>query len=119
MNKNVRELFDLTGRTAIVTGGSRGLGREIAEGLAEAGANLVLCARRAEWLDETVREFKARGFAVVGKTCDVSNADEVQAVIEHGFEAFGQINILVNNAGTSWEQCPRTCRSSNGRRLST
>ena len=47
MDKNIKEMFDLTGRTAIVTGGSRGLGKEIAEGLAEAGANLVLCARRS------------------------------------------------------------------------
>lgn len=100
------ELFDLTGRTAIVTGGSRGLGREMAEGLAEAGANLVLCARRAEWLDETVREFAGRGFRVRGKTCDVSKADDVQAVIDLARDAFGQIDILVNNAGTSWGAMP-------------
>lgn len=100
------ELFDLTGRTAIVTGGSRGLGREMAEGLAEAGANLVLCARRAEWLDETVREFEGRGFSVRGKTCDVSRADDVQAVIDLARDAFGQIDILVNNAGTSWGAMP-------------
>lgn len=100
------ELFDLTGRTAIVTGGSRGLGREMAEGLAEAGANLVLCARRAEWLDETVREFAGRGFSVRGKTCDVSRADDVQAVIDLARDAFGQIDILVNNAGTSWGAMP-------------
>jgi len=106
MDKSVKELFDLTGRTAIVTGGSRGLGKEIAEGLAEAGANLVLCARRAEWLDETVREFEARGFAVRGKTCDVSNAVDVQSVIDTARHAFGQIDILVNNAGTSWGAMP-------------
>lgn len=106
MAKNVKELFDLTGRTAIVTGGSRGLGKEIAEGLGEAGANLVLCARRAEWLDETVRELESKGFAVTGKTCDVSNADDVQAVIDTARDAFGQIDILVNNAGTSWGAMP-------------
>ena len=106
MERHVKELFDLTGRTAIVTGGSRGLGREMAEGLAEAGANLVLCARRAEWLDETVREFESRGFAVKGKTCDVSSADDIQAVIDTARDAFGQIDILVNNAGTSWGSSP-------------
>lgn len=106
MNRSVKDLFDLTQRTAIVTGGSRGLGKEIAEGLAEAGANLVLCARRAEWLDETVREFEAKGFAVVGKACDVSNADDVQAVINTAIETFGRIDILVNNAGTSWGAMP-------------
>src|SRR6266700_3123120 len=106
MEKNVREMFDLTGRTAIVTGASRGLGKEIAEGLGEAGANLVLCARRAEWLDETVREFEAKGFEVKGKTCDVSNPTDVQAVIELARDAFGSIDILVNNAGTSWGAMP-------------
>ena len=106
MGKNVREMFDLTGRTAIVTGGSRGLGKEIAEGLGEAGANLVLCARRAEWLDETVREFLGRGFAVRGKTCDVSKSEDVQSVIDEAMDAFGSIDILVNNAGTSWAAMP-------------
>ena len=106
MDSNVRELFDLTGRTAIVTGASRGLGKEIAEGLGEAGANLVLCARRGEWLDETVREFEARGFDVKGKTCDVSNAADVQAVIGLARDAFSSIDILVNNAGTSWGAMP-------------
>ena len=106
MDKNVREMFDLTGRTAIVTGGSRGLGKEIAEGLGEAGAKLVLCARRAEWLDETLREFEARGFEVRGKTCDVSNSEDVQSVIDDARDAFGSIDILVNNAGTSWGAMP-------------
>ena len=104
--KNVTELFDLTGRTAIVTGGSRGIGKEMAEGLAEAGANLMLCARRQEWLDETVAEFTGRGFSVAGKACDVSKADEVQAVVEAAVEKFGGLDILVNNAGVSWGAMP-------------
>ncbi|MBP7475955.1 MAG: SDR family NAD(P)-dependent oxidoreductase, partial [Pyrinomonadaceae bacterium] len=82
MEKNVKELFDLTGKTAIVTGGSRGIGKEMAEALGEAGANLVLCARRREWLDETVAEFAARGFNAIGKVCDVSKPEEVQAVVD-------------------------------------
>src|SRR5215470_1232961 len=77
----INELFDLTGRAAIVTGGSRGLGREMAEGLAEAGARLMLCARRKEWLDPTVEELRARGVAVEGMPCDVANPAEVQAVV--------------------------------------
>lgn len=106
MSRNVIDQFDLAGRTAVVTGGSRGLGREMAEGLAEAGANLVLCARRAEWLDDTVSEFAANGFRVVGKTCDVSKPDEVSAVIAHAVKEFGSIDILVNNAGVSWGAMP-------------
>src|SRR6476620_8042638 len=98
MAKHVRELFDLTGKTAIVTGGSRGIGKEMAEGLAEAGANLVLCARRAEWLDKTVDEFRAKGFKVTGVTCDVSKPEEVQAVVEGTLKEFGRVEVLVNNA---------------------
>jgi gluconate 5-dehydrogenase len=99
---NVRELFDLTGKTAIVTGGSRGLGLEMAEGLAEAGAKLMLCARRAEWLTPTVDAFRARGITVEGRTCDVSKQDEVQAVVDQTMKTYGRLDILVNNAGISW-----------------
>jgi len=106
MSRSVIEQFDLTGKIAVVTGGSRGLGREMAEGLAEAGASLVLCSRRAEWLEETVSDFAARGFAVTGKTCDVSKPDEVDAVIDHAVKEFGSVDILVNNAGVSWGAMP-------------
>ena len=100
MAKHVRELFDLSGKTAIVTGGSRGIGKEMAEGLAEAGANLMLCARRIEWLDETVEEFRGRGFNVEGLLCDVAKAEEVQTVVDETVSKFGSLDILVNNAGT-------------------
>lgn len=106
MTKNVHDLFDLAGKTAIVTGGSRGIGKEMAEGLAEAGANVMLCARRAEWLDETVNEFAGRGFSVAGKVCDVSKAEDVEAVVAETAEKFGSVDILVNNAGISWGAMP-------------
>jgi NAD(P)-dependent dehydrogenase (short-subunit alcohol dehydrogenase family) len=106
MNRSVSQLFDLTGRTAIVTGGSRGIGKEMAEGLAEAGARLMLCARRAEWLDQTVSEFAERGFAVAGKVCDVSKPDDVQAIVDETVARFGSVDILVNNAGVSWGAMP-------------
>ncbi len=106
MSKNVRELFDLSGRTAIVTGGSRGIGKEMAEGLAEAGANLILCARRTEWLDETVSDFEQKGFKVAGKTCDVANPVHVKAVVDEAVSRFGSVDILINNAGTSWGAMP-------------
>jgi gluconate 5-dehydrogenase len=106
MTKPAQELFDLSGRTAIVTGGSRGLGKEMAEGLAEAGASLMLCARRAEWLDETLNEFEARGFDVAGKTCDVSKQVDVQALVDDTVKKFGSVDILINNAGVSWGAMP-------------
>src|SRR5579883_2622935 len=102
MSVHVNKLFDLSGRVAIVTGGSRGLGREMAEGLAEAGASLMLCARRAEWLAPTVEEFRARGFQVEGEMCDVSNAANVRRVVDATMAAYGKIDILINNAGVSW-----------------
>ena len=106
MAKHVRELFDLTGKTAIVTGGSRGIGVEMAEGLAEAGANLMLCARKAELLDESVKAFAANGFNVAGKVCDVSKPNDVNAVVAATVEQFGAVDILVNNAGISWGAMP-------------
>lgn len=106
MTKHVRELFDLTGKSAIVTGGSRGIGKEMAEGLAEAGANLMLCARRPEWLSETVEEFREKDFNVHGMTCDVAKPDDVEAVVNATKEKFGTVDILVNNAGISWGAMP-------------
>jgi len=100
----LKELFDLSGKVALVTGGSRGLGKEMAEGLAEAGASLMLLARREQWLTPTVEEFRDRGFKCEGALCDVSNPDEVQALVDRTIAAYGQIDILVNNAGVTWGQ---------------
>ncbi len=102
----VKELFALTGRIAIVTGGSRGLGQEMAEGLAEAGAKLMLCARREEWLTPAVKEMRARGFSCEGCTCDVSKPSDVQSVVDRTIAAYGRVDILVNNAGISWGEEP-------------
>jgi NAD(P)-dependent dehydrogenase (short-subunit alcohol dehydrogenase family) len=99
---SIQELFALDGRVAIVTGASRGLGEEMAEGLAEAGAALTICARREEWLTPTVESFKARGFRVVGLIADVSKPADVQAVVDKTMAAYGRIDILVNNAGITW-----------------
>lgn len=106
MPRNVKELFDLTGRTAIVTGGSRGIGKEMAEALGESGAGLMLCARRAEWLEETVNEFKDRGFNVDGIVADVSKPEDAEAVVTATVTRFGRVDILVNNAGVSWGAMP-------------
>ena len=104
----IEKLFDLRGRVAIVTGGSRGLGAEFAEGLAEAGASVMLCARREEWLLPGVERLRGRGFTVHAMRCDVSNIEQVHAVIDTTVERFGQIDILVNNAGVSWGERPET-----------
>src|SRR5688572_22379605 len=106
MKKHIRELFDLSGKTAIVTGGSRGIGKEMAEGLAEAGASLMLCARRAEWLDETVEEFRSRDFNVEAILCDVSKPGDVETVVNATVQKYGRIDILINNAGVSWGSMP-------------
>ena len=98
----LKQLFDLCGQVALVTGGSRGLGEEIAEGLAEAGASLMLLARREQWLTPAVEAMKKRGFTCEGALCDVSKPADVQAVVKQTLGAYGQIDILVNNAGVTW-----------------
>ncbi len=105
---HITKMFDLSGRVAIVTGGSRGLGKEMSEGLAEAGAALMLCARREEWLTPTVEEFREQGFKCEGLLCDVSDVAQVQHVVDRTVEIYGQIDILINNAGVSWGERPET-----------
>ena len=104
----IKALFDLTGRVAIVTGGSRGLGQEMAEGLAEAGARLMICARREEWLAPALADLRSRGFTAEGMVCDVSKAADVDALVARTIAVFGQVDILVNNAGLSWGDQPET-----------
>jgi gluconate 5-dehydrogenase len=108
MPKTVQQLFDLSARVAIVTGGSRGLGLEIAEGLAEAGASLMLCARREEWLTPAIGTLRDRGFRVEGAVCDVSDPQQVQAAVSSTIDKLGRVDILVNNAGISWGERPET-----------
>ena len=103
---SIQELFTLSGRVAIVTGGSRGLGEEMAEGLAEAGASLMLCARREPWLTPTLERLAARGFRVEGLVADVSRQADVQAVIDQTMTSYGRVDILVNNAGVTWGAPP-------------
>jgi len=99
---NVRQLLDLTGRVALITGGSMGLGRQMAEGLAEMGADLVLCARKKERCENAAEELKAHGVAILALACDVTNPDSIREVVEAAIARFGRIDILINNAGTSW-----------------
>jgi gluconate 5-dehydrogenase len=99
---HIRELFDLTGKVALVTGGSRGLGREIAEGLAEAGATVIITARREQWLGPAQEEMRAAGLAVTAQTCDVTDSAAVEALLAAIVAEHGAIDIVVNNAGISW-----------------
>lgn len=89
----------LDGRVALVTGGSQGIGREIALTLAREGADVAICARRREPLDATAAEIDALGRAAVAVQADVATADGAQAVVDAAHERFGRVDILINNAG--------------------
>ena len=99
---NVKQLFDLTGRVAIVTGGSIGLGRQMAEGLAEMGATLVLCARKKERCQQAAEDLQKLGVKTLALACDVKNPADIHQVVDATMAQFGRIDILINNAGTSW-----------------
>lgn len=99
---NIKQLFDLTGRVAIVSGGSIGLGRQMAEGLAEMGATLVLCARKKERCQEAADELSARGVQTLAMACDVRDRVAIREVVDATMAKFGRIDILVNNAGVTW-----------------
>jgi len=96
------KIFDLSGRVAIITGGSVGLGRQMADGLAEMGANLVLCARKKERCEHAAAELQAAGVKVLALACDVKDPASIQKVADAALEKFGRVDILINNAGTSW-----------------
>ena len=101
-------LFSLAGKTAIVTGASSGLGREMSIGLAMAGAEVMLVARREEPLKALAEELK--GFPVAWYSADVSEAEDVRRMTEATMKRFGKIDVLVNNAGTTYRSpivdCP-------------
>ncbi|MCZ0754297.1 SDR family oxidoreductase [Anoxybacillus sp. J5B_2022] len=99
---HVLELFQLTGKTAIVTGGGRGLGEQIAIGLAEAGANVVVCSRKVEACEVVKEKLEALGVRSLALPCDVTNIDDVNAVVAKTVAQFGRIDILVNNSGATW-----------------
>jgi NAD(P)-dependent dehydrogenase (short-subunit alcohol dehydrogenase family) len=100
--RTTQELFSLEGKTALVTGGSRGLGLQMAEALGEQGARIVISARKQEELDEAVAHLSARGIEASSIAVDLSKEANVQPFVEEALRRLGQIDILVNNAGASW-----------------
>lgn len=102
MSTPVHQLFDLTGRTALVTGGSRGLGLQMAEALGEAGAKLMLTARKPAELEQAVAHLQARGIDARWTAADSSDAAQARRVVDETMERMGRIDILINNAGATW-----------------
>jgi gluconate 5-dehydrogenase len=98
----VLDLFDLKGRVAVVTGGSRGLGLEMAEALGEAGAHVAINARRQPSLEQAAGHLQSHGVDCLAVQADVTQPEQVEALIARVIERFGRIDILVNNAGTAW-----------------
>jgi NAD(P)-dependent dehydrogenase (short-subunit alcohol dehydrogenase family) len=100
--RTVSDLFDLRGRTALVTGGSRGLGLQMAQALGEQGATVVLSARKQVDLDEAVAGLSGQGIAAHGIVADLADPEAADRLAAAAMEKLGRIDILVNNAGTSW-----------------
>jgi gluconate 5-dehydrogenase len=94
-------MFDLSGRRALVTGGSRGLGLAMAQALGEMGARIVITARKAAELDEAVAALRARGIHASSLVNDLAKFDDIKALVD-AVLASGPIDILINNAGTTW-----------------
>ena len=98
----VKDLFDLAGRTALITGGSRGLGLQIAEALGEMGARLVLSARKAEELEEAAAHLKKMNVEAGWVAADAAREVDIARLVDESLQRLGQIDILVNNAGATW-----------------
>ncbi len=99
---SVKKLFDLTGKVALITGGSRGLGLQMAEALGEMGAEVVLAARKADELKEAESHLKKKGIEVLTVTNDLSKFEQIPGMVDAVVAKFGTIDILVNNAGATW-----------------
>ncbi len=99
---NVKKLLDLSGKVALITGGSRGLGLQIAEALGEMGARVVITARKAGELEEAKSHLKGMGIDALTLVNDLQNTDSVRPLVEQVLKSCGQIDVLVNNAGAAW-----------------
>jgi NAD(P)-dependent dehydrogenase (short-subunit alcohol dehydrogenase family) len=97
----ISKLFGLSGRVAIVTGGTRGIGRAIAEGFVDAGATVVVSSRKADAVDATARHLEDRGGTALGVAAHMGSLDDVAALVAATVAAFGRVDIIVNNAATA------------------
>jgi gluconate 5-dehydrogenase len=95
-------MFDLKDKVALITGGSRGLGLQMAEGVVEAGGKVILTARKQHELEEAEKHIKSKGGEVVTLARDLQKLDGIEGFVDDAMSAFGRIDILVNNAGASW-----------------
>lgn len=102
MSTPISQLFDLTGQIALVTGGSRGLGLQIAEALGEAGAKVMLTSRKAADLEEAAADLAAKGIDARWVAGDASDPEQVKRIVTETVQRLGPIDILVNNAGATW-----------------
>lgn len=98
----IEELFDLTGKTALITGGSRGLGLQMAEALGEQGAKLVISSRKQQELDEAIAHLKQRGIDALAIVSDLGQEQAPQAIAAASLKHLGHVDILINNAGATW-----------------
>lgn len=101
MTKSASELFDLSGKVALITGGSRGLGREMSLAFARAGADVVIASRKIETCRETAKEVEALGRRALPVACHVAEWSAVDALVDAAYGHFGKVDVLVNNAGMS------------------
>ena len=99
---NVRQLFALEGRHALVTGGSRGLGLQIAEALGEMGAKVAITARKQQELDEAIAHLKRAGIDAHAYACDLGKREAIVPMADEVLRRYGRVDILVNNAGATW-----------------
>jgi len=100
--RTIQQLFDLSGRVALVTGGSRGLGLQMAHALGEAGAKVMISSRKAEDLEEAVAQLQAAGIDARWVAADASQPGDIEQLVDETLQRLGPIDILVNNAGATW-----------------
>jgi NAD(P)-dependent dehydrogenase (short-subunit alcohol dehydrogenase family) len=102
MSRTIQQLFDLSGKTALVTGGSRGLGLQMAQALGEAGAKIMLSARKADELEQAAAQLQGQGIDARWIAADCAKEEDIRRLADQTLQRMGDVHILVNNAGASW-----------------